>query len=227
MDYDISTVGSLSTLQIQGGGTCEIPIVKDKGDIEILKLTSVAYAPDAWCNLISLSHLGKKGKLQGRWTSDYITIELPNGEVINRATEDNGLYHMETLTPTQDMTTNIPFAGAVNIQDDVWMWHRKLGHLGWQGMRDVLKMSNGCSLTDKQVQTMLKTICPVCAITKATVRIPREPARRRATQVGELFHADSWGPCGIPGYNGHRHFLSQSTIKHVSHGAKVTHPRKT
>jgi len=45
-------------------------------------------------------------------------------------------------------------------------------------------------LTEEQVKAVIKTICPVCAITRSIVKIPRDPARRRATNTGELIHVD-------------------------------------
>ncbi|KAJ4865180.1 gag-polypeptide of LTR copia-type domain-containing protein [Trichoderma breve] len=210
IQYTISTADFSNSLKIEGGGTCEVYVMNDDGKINTLEITEVAYAPNAHCNLMSTSHLGKKANLQGKWNKDWISIETPDGETLTLARENEGLYYVEAVVPSDDEENdadNAGFVGVINLQDEVWKWHRRLGHLGWQNMRDLLKMSTGCPLTDKQVQAALKTMCPICSLTKALVKIPREPARRRADQPGGLFHVDSWGPYHMPGYNGHRHFL--------------------
>jgi hypothetical protein len=102
-----------------------------------------------------------------------------------------------------------PFVVSLLDYDDaVWKWHRRMGHLGIQGLRDLLKVSNGIDLTDKQLQARLGTICPVCATTRAVNRIPREPATRRATNPGEMMHADAWGPYPVGAWDGTIYILA-------------------
>lgn len=79
------------------------------------------------------------------------------------------------------------------------MWHRRLGHLGVENMRRLLKVSEGINLTNQQVREKLGTICPVCATTRAIVKIPRDPATRRYKKPGDLIHLDSWGPYSVKG----------------------------
>ncbi|CZS92388.1 uncharacterized protein RAG0_02815 [Rhynchosporium agropyri] len=79
---------------------------------------------------------------------------------------------------------------AVNFDDNVWKWHRRLGHLRFQSMRTLLRHSDGIDLTDTQIKAKLKAICPVCAVTKALVHFPREPAKRRATNESYVNKGD-------------------------------------
>lgn len=91
-----------------------------------------------------------------------------------------------------------PFVvSMLDYDNPVWKWHRRMGHLSIQSLRDLLKVSNGIDLTDKQLQGELGVMCPVCATTKAVNRVPRDPATRRATNPGEMMHADAWGPYPI------------------------------
>lgn len=69
------------------------------------------------------------------------------------------------------------------------------------------KYSDGMGLTDKQIKAKLKAICPVCATTRALVKIPRDPAKRRAQEPGQLMHADTWGPYPIEGFDSTKYFL--------------------
>lgn len=47
----------------------------------------------------------------------------------------------------------------------------------------------------------------MCAITRATVRVPKDPGARTAKQPGEMVHVDSWGPYPIEGFDGTHYFL--------------------
>ena len=53
----------------------------------------------------------------------------------------------------------------------------------------------------------MELFCPVCATTKALVKIPRDPATRRYQEPGELIHVDTWGPYPVPGWDKTRFFL--------------------
>lgn len=62
-------------------------------------------------------------------------------------------------------------------------------------------------ITSKQIAAKVKAVCPICAITRALYRIPRDPARRRFSKVGELLAIDTWGPYPIEGLDGVRYAL--------------------
>ena len=46
------------------------------------------------------------------------------------------------------------------------------------------------NITERQIKDKLKAVCPVCATTRALVKIPRDPASRRSKEVGDLIHVD-------------------------------------
>ena len=116
-----------------------------------------------------------------------------------------------TQTADQQLPPGVqpPFVvSLLDYDDPVWKWHRRMGHLSVQSLRDLLKVSNGIDLTDKQLQAKLGTICPVCATTRAVNRIPKEPATRRATNPGEIMHADAWGPYPVGAWDGTIYILA-------------------
>ena len=204
-DYTIETADKSASLQISGGGSAKFKVYNQDGESSTLHLTEVAYAPNARCNLISMSLLATKGGLMGRWDDKSITIEQHDGSQIANAVLIDGFYRL--ITTTTVVTCEIDqasrnLAALINYDDSVWKWHRRLGHLSWQGMRNLLKISEGMDITDKEIQAKLRERCPQCNITRALNQIPREPARRRAEDVGGLMHVDSWGPYAISGYDG-------------------------
>ncbi|KAM3559037.1 hypothetical protein ARSEF4850_004308 [Beauveria asiatica] len=116
---------------------------------------------------------------------------------VNDAEDSDAVGNGSTLTPDQRLPPGVqpPFVvPLLDYDNPVWKWHRRMGHLSIQSLRDLLKVSNGIDLTDKQLQGELGVMCPVCATTKAVNRVPRDPATRRATSPGEMMHADAWGP---------------------------------
>lgn len=62
-------------------------------------------------------------------------------------------------------------------------------------------------ITKKQIKAKLKAMCPICATTRALVKIPRDPAKRHAQEPGWMLHVDVWGPYPIEGFDGTRYFL--------------------
>jgi hypothetical protein len=61
----IETLDKCVPLQTRRGRPYKIPLVGKDGVINVLTLGEVIYAPDATCNLLSLSLLARKGKMKG------------------------------------------------------------------------------------------------------------------------------------------------------------------
>lgn len=207
-EYSIGTADKGNSLKIMGGGTVELMLNGEDGAVNTLAITDAAFAPAAHCNLLSLTTMARKAGFHGIWNKNEITITTDQGYHIGRGIENGGLYHLD-LAPykTSENKYDNMVVPVIDLEEVAWKWHRRLGHLSWQNMRLLLGMSEGCDLTDKQVKMMLYKICPICAVTKAVNRIPREPARRRAENAGELVHVDSWGPYPIRGYDNSRYAL--------------------
>jgi hypothetical protein len=74
-------------------------------------------------------------------------------------------------------------------------------------MLKLLKISEGMGLTAEQIKAKMLEICPVCATSRAIYRIPRDPARRHYTRLGDMLIIDLWGPYPIPGLHGERYVL--------------------
>lgn len=230
-DLTVATADDGNTLEIKGGGSAEICLENSNGIDTILELSRVAYAPNVRCNILLQSTLGQFGKLRGVWDNKGITIETQQGETVAEATERDSMYYLNVkrLTHTTDThefimeehtrkdipTQIIPYGvkpplvvSAIDFNNPVWKWHRRLGHLSFENMRRLVKVSRGMNITEKQIRAKLNAICPVCATSRAINRIPREPATRRFDTVGDMIHADTWGPYGLAGIGGIKFFLA-------------------
>jgi hypothetical protein len=132
-----------------------------------------------------------------------MTLYDSNKEDIAFAPLTNGLFTMNISNTSTKPEYGI-VAAAVDFNDPVWHEHRRLGHLSLQNMRHLLKISTGMNLTDKQISAKIGDVCPICWTTRNLNRIPREPAKRRFKEPGEMLVLDTWGPYPIYSLKGER-----------------------
>jgi hypothetical protein len=203
----INTAEGTESMLIKGGGSMVLPLEDKHGRITQLKLTKVVYAPSSRCNLLSLTEIAKKSGLRGHWGEDKLTFETREGVEIGHALTNDGLYHVSLAPQPHLISSRVKHAAMIDFNDPVWKWHRRLGHISFENLRRLLKQSEGIDITDQQVKAKLKAICPVCATTRATVRIPRDPASRRFEEVGDLLHVDTWGPYPVLGWDSTKYLL--------------------
>ena len=224
-DMKVATADDVNTIDILGGGTVEVSTLTDEGELVTLELSKVAYSPGLRCNILSLSLLGKVGNLKGCWSTDKIEIVTHNNELVCSATEQEGLYVLNfskygkhtakaRQLPTKSQIS-VPggvkppcIVATIDFREKVWKWHRRLGHLGLENLRRLLKVSEGMDITDKEIRNKLGAVCPVCATSRAVYTIPRDPATRRYKNAGELIHVDSWGPYAMVGIGGVKGFVA-------------------
>ncbi|KAL7767857.1 hypothetical protein ACKLNR_002158 [Fusarium oxysporum f. sp. zingiberi] len=206
IETTVSSAEDGHLLFLQGGGTVRLLLQTPLSDCPTpLTIVSAAYAPKAKYNIVSLSYLTQRAQLHGSWNNNRISI-LQDDLEVGSATLCNGLYHMD-LASIPDEAKMDNFVGTVNFDHPVWVWHRRLGHLGLQNMINLLDISTGIPLTKQQIRSQMSIVCPVCAVTRSLVKIPRDPATRRQTQPGGLIHCDVWGPYSIPGLGGVKFFF--------------------
>ena len=217
---DISTADKNGHLHIAGGGDTAILLKDLNGDDPTeLVLSDVAHAPSSRCNLLSLSALINKANLEVYVNRQGMRIHDQHGNCVGWALEVDGLYHLKTVTqhPTPAphhgpdhvamMAESDPTVNDFNFENIVWKWHRKLGHLSLDSMAKLVKQADGFPLTEKQIKTKIGALCPVCATTRALVKIPRDPARRTFQSPGSLLHVDLWGPYPVRGINNAKYFM--------------------
>ena len=241
-DLPIKSVNIANTkvhLDITGGGTVLLNVYTKQGLWNQVTLSNVLYAPDAMCNLLSVSQITSKGA-KG-YIDDTTFNIIHNDELLMDSTVHNGLFHLNmhhestfniinttstdvalanTLPtnidndrPTEDVnpvdedgndeandqptedtesvddpdTTPTP---GFNFNDRVWALHRDLGHMSLDSMSRLVDMSEGMTVSKKEIKARMGQSCPVCKVTTSVVRIPRDPASRTSTAPGDLLHID-------------------------------------
>lgn len=204
---EISTADGSTSLKIKGGGAIQMILTNPEGLSRKVSLSEVAYAPQGKCNLFSGGMFAQKAKLTGIYNDQYMTWMDGSGNKIGHAIFDNGLYHLAGKNAGDPSGNKEVIAATVDFDDPVWKWHRRLGHLGFQNMLKLLHCSTGMDITAAQIRAKLKAICPVCAVTRSLVKIPRDPAKRHAQQPGQMVHVDVWGPYPVAGFDSTKFFL--------------------
>lgn len=128
--------------------------------------------------------LAEKADIRGYFDEKSMIFSTKDGRDVGHATLSNRLYHLEMEEPMgakqidDSFKTREVVAAVMDFDDPVWKMHRRLGHLSMQNMLNLQKFSDGMGFTEKQIKTKLKAICPVCATTRALVRIPRNATPR-------------------------------------------------
>ena len=184
------TIANGKILQVQGGGTIEVPIHG-----KMTQITGVIYVPDLGYNLLSVSQLGERG-MNCNFESSSATL-LRNGQIVAIACKLGKTYVLKGSTFEK--------AGLASAEKDhktSLMWHQRLGHPGKrktelfssravEGIPDVLQQVN----------------CETCKMTKST-QVITKTAAPRATQKLERAHMDFWGPYKTPTIGGSRYMLT-------------------
>jgi len=199
----VGTCSDGNSLPVEGTGSIEIRMNSPSRPPIILTLGEVAYAPNSRCNLLSVPTLIRRADMSVNMNKNGMVLYDADGQDIAFAPLKDGLFLMDISSVNTD--TSQPMANAaVDFDDPVWHEHRRLGHLSLQNMRHLAKISTGMTITDKQIQAKLRDVCPICWTTRNLNKIPRDPARRRYTNAGDLVILDTWGPYPIYGLKGER-----------------------
>jgi len=209
LELDVGTADGNGSMQVLGEITIELPLLSKDGTIQTnYTIYECLYVPSSRCNLISVSRLTQaKARLHGIWNNGSITINHQDDE-ISIAEDHDGLYHIKLADVTENALPHTDkLAMIVDFKDKVWQWHFRLGHPSWEYMVWMVDRSEGMNITAKQIKGKYGAVCPVCATTKATLKIPREPARRRASRLGERLHIDIWGRYPVTGVNNSQYML--------------------
>ena len=194
-------------LDITGTGTIEMTVTNSRGKVVTLQLHNVRHAPQARCNLLSISSLADSGPgFVMITTKDHMKVYRKDTKAEVAYAPRN--FHINVyVLPVERLPPQPVVTAAVDFNDPVWAEHRRLGHLGLESMRRLTRMSTGMTVTDAQIKAKLKDNCPICHTTRALYKIPRDPANRHYQQFGELVTVDTWGPYPVPGLNGEKYAL--------------------
>ena len=173
----------------------------------LIKLTDVLYIPGAADNLLSVSQATKRG-FSFSFNDTDCQISKDNQMIATgHADTTSSIYHLasrclEPGSAAHAMTT----AYAARV-DTPQLWHRRLGHLGYDNLAKLTNMSTGINLTSADIKTTSADSCDACILGKQH-RLPFNASTTITSKPLELLHTDLCGPMPVPSHGGNLYFIT-------------------
>ena len=169
------------------------------GDVllaEDLKLKDVLYVPGALANLFSVKQATSNGATI-TFEDDKGIVRDEMGNVLLEATSRGGLYCI---------TAHPKIEQALVATETAELWHRRLGHLGYDNLAKLPNMVDGIKIPASDFKAKAE-MCEPCVLSKQH-RQPFPTSQRVTTQPLELVHMDVCGPMPVPSLGGSKYFAT-------------------
>lgn len=189
------SVGDGRVLKVVGRGKVRL-VMRLLGDkVKRCVLHDVLHVPDLSCNLVSVSKASERGKVT-EFNESGCQLKKPDGTVVAVAVRCGSLYFLDCQPLEQ--------ANVAGSNED--LWHRRYGHLGYDGLRQlaVEQLVDGFKF-DGQKKISFCEACtegkhhkspfPVCGST-------------RAEDVLDLVHTDVCGKLSPRSKGGAEYFVT-------------------
>ena len=179
-----------------------------KGDIQLytelggnLILQDVLYIPDFAYNLFSIRQASSHGATTN-FNKEHCTITI-NGEPLLQATSSEGLYLFQATYPKPGQA----LAATVETPE---LWHRRLGHLGYDNLSTLVNncMVKGIRLKASQIKPTEAPHCESCAAAKQPRRSFPSSGHAKITAPLDLLHSDVMGPMPEGSRGGNKYIVT-------------------
>ena len=169
----------------------------------IATITDVLYLPTAAESLFSVSYAAQKGYTFS-FGADGCTIYRHSTTVATAPATANNIYYLEgRLAPTSGAPTT---AYAARTVETPHLWHRSLGHLGFDNLAKMPDMVTGECVTAAEFKTAgANALCEPCTLGKQH-RLPFNTSTSATKAPLELLHTDLCGPLPVASAGGSLYF---------------------
>ncbi|CAG9132206.1 unnamed protein product [Plutella xylostella] len=199
-DISTSNVKSIriadnKVLHVEGCGNVTINVPDEQGSVSKIQVRNVLYVPDLSTNLLSVSKIIKSGcKIE--FNESECNIFNQNGQNIAKAGLVSDLYKLITNEKKAQ-------AFPAVVDEDVCLWHQRMGHLNFTDTKKLPSCTTGVKLTPSKEDIK----CISCIEAKQTRQsFPSEGSR--ATELLEVIHSDVCGPMQTASLGGARYFVT-------------------
>ncbi|XP_025266851.1 uncharacterized protein LOC105249334 [Camponotus floridanus] len=153
-------------------------------------------------NLISVSAItDHEGEVI--FTGKEVIIKKDREQILCGSKKENGLYEIELYTNKRESEEK---SYAAYRLDSIKIWHKKLGHLSFNGMKILKEISKGMDFIAKDLKEVEAT-CEICLKAKQT-RVPFEKSETKTKRPLELVHSNVCGPVETQTWNDKRYILT-------------------
>jgi ribonuclease HI len=181
-----------TALSVIGSGQSNVKI----GDAAV-SINDVLLVPKLSTNLLSVYEMAKKGNIL-MFDARGCTIKNANNETVCVIKPQNGIYMLKAEEKKCLLMQS--------VEDDIYMWHRKLGHTNIAYIRNMLKVNNINAKDNVELDMKIKN-CETCSRGKLC-RKPFNISESKSKGILELVHSDLAGPMEETSLGGARYFLT-------------------
>ncbi|KAK2410077.1 putative mitochondrial protein [Trifolium repens] len=162
-------------------------------------LENVLLVKGLTANLISISQLCDQG-MKVNFTKSECLVNNEEGQLVLRGTRSK--YNCYLWKPQEEALTS---TCLVTTEDEVQLWHQKMGHLNLKGMKKVISLEAIRGIP--KLRIVEGKVCGECQIGKQ-VRMSHPMLEHQTTsKVLELLHMDLMGPMQVESLGGKRYVL--------------------
>ncbi|MCH81386.1 gag-protease polyprotein, partial [Trifolium medium] len=176
--------------------------IKGKGKIvnkDLPNLDDVLLVNGLTANLISISQLCDLN-LRVNFTKEGCVVTNDNKEVIMKGVRSKDNCYLWVPIDFKVLSTCL-----MSKEDDVQLWHQKLGHLHLRGIKKIISKEAIRGLPQLSIKE--DTVCGECQIGKQVKTSHPKLQHLSSTRVLELLHMDLMGPMQVESIGGKRYAL--------------------
>ena len=170
-----------------------------------LTLDSVLVVPSLSYNLLSVGQIIQElSCIVTFYPSFCVFQDILTRRILGYGVRKGKLYYLDLTETGEKHMQSLGQANQVNraesAKKDVWLWHRRLGHLNFGYLKKLQpQLFSDVNYSDFH--------CDICELAKSH-RISYPPSLNKSPVPFMKIHSDVWGPVEIPSLSGARYFVT-------------------
>ena len=187
-------IGDGRELAVVGEGSVEMYTRVDGRDEKII-LEDALHVPELTTNLLSATRMIEHGASVSLRKDKSVVSKT--GRDLIWATQDRNLYKVRATVKAR------PQSHIAEKKASAEIWHRRLGHLGYDNLIKMQKqgMVHGLDVNVDDFKREAEKLCEVCVLSKQH-RLPHPRSDSASTRPLELIHMDVNGPMQVRSFGG-------------------------
>ena len=193
-----------SSIYSEGIGNVRFEPVIEGRSAHAVEFSNVLHVPSLRNNLLSVLYLTMNRHFHVRIIKDTMNFELDNRLLFVAKVNSSNSAFLQGQTIPLEQCANL--SSSTTIPLDLSLWHRRLCHHNYSGVRKLVKegLVTGLKLDSP---AMPDPICEPCIAGKMTAD-PFPSSSSRATQPLGLVHCDVHGPVKVQTMSGYRYWAT-------------------